>query len=553
MTSINSYHSTPPRSAHASTIMPPQPSQPHPLFFISRSNGTLVPLIAVDELPFSVRLQGVPRVLTFERTYALKNVGLVPYTGMVYKLESDLTVPHHLINHAQASSHSRSGSNTPTMQSLGPDYYARQALAAQAALTGITNAAQPHRLSAEAPKPHETALSWRKLDTTGSIDKTQAMIDAILTSGGSAVEAVRASLQPNPTLAPPSGTLPDQEKKQFCTYWIRTGECDYTQQGCLYKHEMPDRATLESIGFRGVPRWWQERHSAFRLTGERETVGPLVKPSMWLKSCTDDDSDSESNSAESTTEVDSTSISSDEKPAVTIRTRSQPKPNGKVLQTKPATVEKPVPKAVVESEKTGLQAQIEMSKLSIAGGDLIDFAPLLPTPASSVSTPSLSPSSSATSSLRERQRKPAAPSPPSTVDRKAEVKNKPTANAVTQRGSSTESFTVETTKRNNARQYARRGAPVSIVGPVQSIDEQIQELQRAKRGLTQRGVGLSASQHAPRGHGREEVDRRNSKTACRPRRPAASAPNALPAVLKRPVSVAVTTKPVVSAKVVADK
>ena len=34
------------------------------------------------------------------------------------------------------------------------------------------------------------------------------------------------------------------------------------QQGCYYKHEMPDRETLENIGFRHVPRWWQEHLAA---------------------------------------------------------------------------------------------------------------------------------------------------------------------------------------------------------------------------------------------------------------------------------------------------
>lgn len=60
---------------------------------------------------------------------------------------------------------------------------------------------------------------------------------------------------------PPSGYEPDHSKKKYCTHWIRTGECDFLQQGCRYKHQMPDRTTLARIGFRSVPRWWQERHT----------------------------------------------------------------------------------------------------------------------------------------------------------------------------------------------------------------------------------------------------------------------------------------------------
>jgi hypothetical protein len=72
-------------------------------------------------------------------------------------------------------------------------------------------------------------------------------------------------------------------KKEFCSYWIRHGECDYQQQGeypshpshpnnrhddanpssagCLYKHEMPtDPALLEKLGLRDIPRWYREKY-----------------------------------------------------------------------------------------------------------------------------------------------------------------------------------------------------------------------------------------------------------------------------------------------------
>ena len=52
--------------------------------------------------------------------------------------------------------------------------------------------------------------------------------------------------------------------KIYCTYWIRTGECDFEQQGCVYKHEMPDRNTLAKIGFRDIPRWWLEQNITSR-------------------------------------------------------------------------------------------------------------------------------------------------------------------------------------------------------------------------------------------------------------------------------------------------
>lgn len=48
-------------------------------------------------------------------------------------------------------------------------------------------------------------------------------------------------------------------KKVYCTYWIARGECHYAQQGCKFKHEMPNLETLEKImGRRSFPKWWLE-------------------------------------------------------------------------------------------------------------------------------------------------------------------------------------------------------------------------------------------------------------------------------------------------------
>lgn len=58
---------------------------------------------------------------------------------------------------------------------------------------------------------------------------------------------------------PPSGLEPNLGRKVYCTHWIKTGECAFMQQGCLYRHDMPDRDTLGRIGFAAVPAWWQMR------------------------------------------------------------------------------------------------------------------------------------------------------------------------------------------------------------------------------------------------------------------------------------------------------
>jgi hypothetical protein len=72
------------------------------------------------------------------------------------------------------------------------------------------------------------------------------------------------SIRVNPFGAPgPLGApIPLTGKKEYCSYWLRHGECDYQQQGCLYKHEMPtDMATLSRLGLREIPRWFREAHN----------------------------------------------------------------------------------------------------------------------------------------------------------------------------------------------------------------------------------------------------------------------------------------------------
>lgn len=59
--------------------------------------------------------------------------------------------------------------------------------------------------------------------------------------------------QPAAKIAETPGPLP---KKVYCMYWLRKGECDYMQEGCRYKHEMPvDEETRLKIGIREIP-WW---------------------------------------------------------------------------------------------------------------------------------------------------------------------------------------------------------------------------------------------------------------------------------------------------------
>jgi hypothetical protein len=76
-------------------------------------------------------------------------------------------------------------------------------------------------------------------------------------------------------------------KKEYCTYWIRTGECDYVNTGCKYKHEMPDRAKLHELGFLRTPLWWKEKTALRGPTWMQQRMNKAVDDDN-----TDDDEDS---------------------------------------------------------------------------------------------------------------------------------------------------------------------------------------------------------------------------------------------------------------------
>jgi hypothetical protein len=74
-----------------------------------------------------------------------------------------------------------------------------------------------------------------------------------------ALTSVQHDQRIDPLRHSPSGIVPDLRKKEYCTHWIKTGECNFESYGCKFKHEMPDKAKRNELGFLRVPRWYQEK------------------------------------------------------------------------------------------------------------------------------------------------------------------------------------------------------------------------------------------------------------------------------------------------------
>ncbi|KAK7522003.1 hypothetical protein IWZ03DRAFT_421201 [Phyllosticta citriasiana] len=193
-----------------------------PDWFIQRDNGNYVPVLAVDELPAEVHLEGVPRSINQDKAKGMTFLGNWQYTGQTYSLVSK----------------EQKTAQKPTANSTGPP----KSIAIQQSDSHMG-------FRSKEPEDSETVVGY---------EKPLSLADKIAKATPEAAARHNYIIQPP---LPPSGKQPDQTKKEYCTYWIKTGGCDFTQQGCMYKHEMPDLKTLrEKIGVTRVPKWYSDKY-----------------------------------------------------------------------------------------------------------------------------------------------------------------------------------------------------------------------------------------------------------------------------------------------------
>jgi hypothetical protein len=84
-------------SLQSSKLLPTffQPNMPidnmsssiRPQYFVTREDGTITPLVAMDELPIYVAVRGVPRVLRAADTVGMTSLGTVQTRGQYYVVD----------------------------------------------------------------------------------------------------------------------------------------------------------------------------------------------------------------------------------------------------------------------------------------------------------------------------------------------------------------------------------------------------------------------------------------------------------------------------------
>ncbi|CAI7673849.1 unnamed protein product [Penicillium palitans] len=198
-----------------------------PQFFCTRPDGTLTPLVALDELPTNVTIRGVSRTLNAGETQGMTSCGLA----------TQRAEPWSVNGVTQSSDRDVGKEPLSDMHSL--------------LLQILTDNDVPETMRSSAQ-----AILFQGIERPNGL-------------GGQGTPA--SGLSPiAPTFYAKNSHTGNKHaassKKEYCSYWIRHGECDYSQQGCLYKHEMPtDFYTIDKLGLRDIPRWFREKYNVASL------------------------------------------------------------------------------------------------------------------------------------------------------------------------------------------------------------------------------------------------------------------------------------------------
>ena len=240
-----------------------------PHYFLVRPDKTAVPLIALDELHADYEISGVPGTLKTEEIekWNMARVGdLVDHPNFCY----------HVTFLKKAASDTLPGIQQPSpaisevlhdMEKV--EIEEQKAPSEQGSSSGVT----PDQTSSSAMTAgseddkvvNEEAKDVTSSSGNGTSEVSETSSHATQTSTNLRQDDVedisRSEAKPegdHPSKTKNAATPGIYGKKKFCTYWIRTGNCDYVQEGCKYLHVIPDEETRLRIGIRDMPRWAKE-------------------------------------------------------------------------------------------------------------------------------------------------------------------------------------------------------------------------------------------------------------------------------------------------------
>ncbi|KAL9105035.1 MAG: hypothetical protein Q9163_000048 [Psora crenata] len=258
--------STPPSSSDSEISSASEYPRPH--FYVVRPDKTFVPLIAVDEISPMVRIHGVPSSLTVEtiEKWNMARCGdQLDRHCNYYRVEFSTHRNTKPGGYKNRSSVTEGAKYSSEQADHGLDLYPSSQYSAQA-----DSRTSPGYEGNQVPLDDNTQSfvneSIRKGGGGSTVEPRQGQSQhPAAGSRGPVQDAVDHMVQENrwakeqhPSKTKNAATPGIFGKKKFCTYWIRTGNCDYVQEGCKYLHVIPDEETRLRIGIRDMPRWAKE-------------------------------------------------------------------------------------------------------------------------------------------------------------------------------------------------------------------------------------------------------------------------------------------------------
>lgn len=162
---------TPPFTSQSSPTSGTHSDLPRPRYFVARKDGSITPLIAVDELPDTLRIVGVPATMSPAATLNMMSLGVVDRSQHRYVVDlSDLSLASNLGKQSPPSvAH---GSNSSIPDKLLPP-----------------SNGEPHKPTADSGA--KGVEQWRQ--DVKSIDETQVSLGVRSGGGGFARIKLRAS------------------------------------------------------------------------------------------------------------------------------------------------------------------------------------------------------------------------------------------------------------------------------------------------------------------------------------------------------------------------
>jgi hypothetical protein len=236
------------------SAMTPEDTSLKPQFFISRPNGNMVPVIPIDEIPTNVVIQGVPRVLAAKDLAGMTSIGEHESRHAHYEVEF-VGMRNHVFD--PQTDRTTAGTTNKLVQS------------AQAELIGLIMDDGYHSpRKAYGIEERGTSTNTVSRSTSHQTSTSSNISDPKCEANVCSVDEGLKNMSP----------LRATGTKEYCSFWLRRGECDYAQQGCLYKHEMPkDVEGLERVGLRDFPQWYRDMYkvrSLLAVPGSGAAGGP---------------------------------------------------------------------------------------------------------------------------------------------------------------------------------------------------------------------------------------------------------------------------------------